>query len=115
MAELRKSGQIKALLVTGCLAQRYKEEIQKEIPEVDAILGTMDIDAVADTVAGVLSGNAVNHVSDCNSAVIYGRKREVSTGGHFAYLKIAEGCDKHCSYCIIPKVRGSLRRQEYGS
>lgn len=109
MAELRESGQIKALLVTGCLAQRYKEEIQKEIPEVDAILGTMDIDAVADTVAGVLSGNAVNHVSDCNSAVIYGRKREVSTGGHFAYLKIAEGCDKHCSYCIIPKVRGSFR------
>lgn len=109
MAELRKSGQIKALLVTGCLAQRYKEEIQKEIPEVDAILGTMDIDVVADTVAGVLSGNAVNHVSDCNSAVIYGRKREVSTGGHFAYLKIAEGCDKHCSYCIIPKVRGSFR------
>lgn len=109
MAKLRESGQIKALLVTGCLAQRYKEEIQKEIPEVDAILGTMDIDAVADTVAGVLSGNAVNHVSDCNSAVIYGRKREVSTGGHFAYLKIAEGCDKHCSYCIIPKVRGSFR------
>lgn len=109
MAEFRKSGQIKALLVTGCLAQRYKEEIQKEIPEVDAILGTMDIDAVADTVAGVLSGNALNHVSDCNSAVIYGRKRAVSTGGHFAYLKIAEGCDKHCSYCIIPKVRGSFR------
>lgn len=109
MAKLRESGQIKALLVTGCLVQRYKEEIQKEIPEVDAILGTMDIDAVADTVAGVLSGNAVNHVSDCNSAVIYGRKREVSTGGHFAYLKIAEGCDKHCSYCIIPKVRGSFR------
>lgn len=109
MARLRESRQINALLVTGCLAQRYKEEIQKEIPEVDAILGTMDIDAVADTVAGVLSGNAANHVSDCNSAVVYGRKREVSTGGHFAYLKIAEGCDKHCSYCIIPKVRGSFR------
>jgi len=109
MAQLRESGQIKALLVAGCLAQRYKEEIQKEIPEVDAILGTMDIASVADAIDEVLSGNAANHISDCNSAIIYGRKREVSTGGHFAYLKIAEGCDKHCSYCIIPKVRGSFR------
>lgn len=109
MAELRESGQIKALLVAGCLAQRYKEEIQKEIPQVDAILGTMNIDAVANAIDEVLSGNAVNHISDCNSAVIYGRKREVSTGGHFAYLKIAEGCDKHCTYCIIPKVRGNFR------
>lgn len=109
MARLRESGQIRALLVTGCLAQRYKEEIQKEIPEVDAILGTMDIDAVADAIDEVLSGNAANHISDCNSAVIYGKKRAVSTGGHFAYLKIAEGCDKRCSYCIIPKVRGSFR------
>lgn len=109
MAELKESGQVKALLVAGCLAQRYKEEIQEEIPQVDAILGTMDIDAVADAIDEVLSGNALNHISDCNSAVIYGRKREVSTGGHFAYLKIAEGCDKHCTYCIIPKVRGNYR------
>lgn len=109
IAELKKSGQIKVLLVAGCLAQRYREEIQKEIPQVDAILGTMNIDAVADAIDEVLSGNAVNHISDCNSAVIYGRKREVSTGGHFAYLKIAEGCDKHCTYCIIPKVRGNFR------
>lgn len=109
MAELKESGQVKALLVAGCLAQRYKEEIQEEIPQVDAILGTMDIDAVADAIDEVLSGNALNHISDCNSAVIYGRKRAVSTGGHFAYLKIAEGCDKHCTYCIIPKVRGNYR------
>lgn len=109
MAQLRESGQIKALLVAGCLAQRYREEIQKEIPQVDAILGTMNIDAAADAIDEVLSGNAKNHISDCNSAVIYGRKRAVSTGGHFAYLKIAEGCDKHCTYCIIPKVRGNFR------
>jgi len=109
MAELKESGQIKVLLVAGCLAQRYKEEIQKEIPQVDAILGTMNIDAVADAIDEVLSGNARNHISDCSSAMIYGRKREVSTGGHFAYLKIAEGCDKHCTYCIIPKVRGNFR------
>ena len=109
MAELRKSGQVKALLVAGCLAQRYKEEIQEEIPEVDAILETMNIDIVAEAIEEVLAGNAKNHISDCNSAVVYGKKRAVSTGGHFAYLKIAEGCDKHCTYCIIPKVRGNFR------
>lgn len=109
MAQLRESGQVKALLVAGCLAQRYKEEIQTEIPQVDAILGTMNIDTVADAIEEVLSGNAKNHISDCNSTVVYGKKRTVSTGGHFAYLKIAEGCDKHCTYCIIPKVRGNFR------
>jgi len=109
MAELRENGQAKALIVAGCLAQRYKEEIQEEIPQVDAILGTMNIDTIAEAIEEVLSGNAVNHISDCNSAVVYGKKRAVSTGGHFAYLKIAEGCDKHCTYCIIPKVRGNFR------
>ena len=109
MAELRKEGQVKALIVAGCLAQRYKEEIQEEIPEVDAILGTMNIDTVAEAIEEVLAGKATNHISDCNSAVVYGKKRAVSTGGHFAYLKIAEGCDKHCTYCIIPKVRGNFR------
>ncbi len=109
MAELRESGQIKALLVAGCLAQRYKEEIQEEIPQVDAILGTMDIATIADAIDEVLAGNAKNHISDCNSAVVYGKKRAVSTGGHYAYLKIAEGCDKHCTYCIIPKIRGNFR------
>ena len=109
MAELKKDGQVKALLVAGCLAQRYKEEIQEEIPEVDAILGTMNIDTVAEAIEEVLAGNARNHISDCNSAVVYGKKRAVSTGGHFAYLKIAEGCDKHCTYCIIPKIRGNFR------
>lgn len=109
MAEFRKEGQVKALIVAGCLAQRYKEEIQEEIPEVDAILGTMNIDTVAEAIEEVLAGKATNHISDCNSAVVYGKKRAVSTGGHFAYLKIAEGCDKHCTYCIIPKVRGNFR------
>lgn len=109
MAELKENGQVKALLVAGCLAQRYKEEIQKEIPQVDAVLGTMDITAIADSIEEVLEGKAKNHISDCNSAVVYGKKRTVSTGGHFAYLKIAEGCDKHCTYCIIPKVRGNFR------
>ena len=109
MAELRKAGQIKALVVAGCLAQRYKEEIQKEIPEVDAIIGTTAIDAVVEALEDVLKGSSQNFVEDINRKPVYGKKRVVTTGGHYAYLKIAEGCDKHCSYCIIPKVRGNYR------
>lgn len=109
MSELKKAGQIQALIAAGCLAQRYKEEIQEEIPEVDAIIGTTAIETIADTVDEVLAGNRSNHIADCNGAVTYGKKRIVTTGGHYAYLKIAEGCDKHCTYCIIPKLRGSYR------
>lgn len=109
MAELRKSGAVKALVAAGCLAQRYCEEMQKEIPEVDAIVGTTAIDAVADALDEVLAGKCRNHIEDIGRRPVYGRKRIVTTGGHYAYLKIAEGCDKHCSYCIIPKVRGNYR------
>ncbi len=109
MGELRKSGQIRALVATGCLAQRYKEEIQKEIPEVDAIVGTTAIDSIVEAVEQVLSGESKNHYADLNAAPVTGKKREVTTGGHYAYLKIAEGCGKHCTYCIIPKVRGEFR------
>lgn len=109
MAEYRKAGKIQALVVAGCLAQRYKEEIQLEIPEVDAIIGTTAIDAIVNTLAEVLSGKSQNHIEDINRKPVYDKKRIVTTGGHYAYLKIAEGCDKHCSYCIIPKVRGNFR------
>lgn len=111
MAELRKSGGIRALIAAGCLAQRYQDEIQKEIPEVDAIVGTTAIDAIAEALDGVLSGNSRNHLEDINRRMVctYDKERIVTTGGHYAYLKIAEGCDKRCSYCIIPKVRGDYR------
>lgn len=109
MAQLRENGSIKALVAAGCLAQRYKEEIQTEIPEVDAIVGTTAIDAITDAVEAVLSGTAKNYIEDINRKPVYDKNRIVTTGGHFAYLKIAEGCDKHCSYCIIPKVRGNYR------
>lgn len=109
MAELKKSGQIRALLVTGCLAQRYQEEIQKEIPEVDAILGTTAILTVTEALEGILKGTPENHMEALDKAPVGGRKRVVTTGGYYAYLKIAEGCDKHCTYCIIPKVRGNYR------
>ena len=109
MAELRKAGDIKALIVTGCLAQRYKEEVQTEIPEVDVIIGTTAIDAIVETLEDVLAGQGHNHIEDINRTPVYDKSRIVTTGGHYAYLKIAEGCDKRCSYCIIPKVRGNYR------
>lgn len=109
MAQLKDEGNLKALIAAGCLAQRYKEEIQTEIPEVDAIIGTTAIDTIVETVEEVLSGNGRNHYKDLDAPCVTGKKRIVTTGGHFAYLKIAEGCDKHCTYCIIPKIRGNYR------
>ncbi|MDE5866734.1 MAG: 30S ribosomal protein S12 methylthiotransferase RimO, partial [Lachnospiraceae bacterium] len=116
MAELRKTGDIKALVVTGCLAQRYKEEIQKEIPEVDSIIGTTAIDEITGVLDELLnrenddiSAEKINHYRSLDNKPLTDTKRIVTTGGHYAYLKIAEGCDKHCTYCIIPKVRGNYR------
>ncbi len=109
MAQLKDEGQIQALIAAGCLAQRYREEIQQEIPQVDAIVGTTAIDQIVAAVDEVLAGKSQNHYQDINAAPVIGHKRIVTTGGHFAYLKIAEGCDKHCTYCIIPKVRGNYR------
>ena len=109
MAELKKEGRIRVLIAAGCLAQRYREEIQQEIPEVDEILGTMAIDKVADAIDEVTAGHKENHIPEPDAAIVYGKKRSVTTGGHYAYLKIAEGCDKRCTYCVIPKVRGSFR------
>lgn len=109
MAELRKQGQIEALIVAGCLAQRYREEIQTEIEEVDAIIGTMAIDEVVRTIREVQSGQGRNHYRELDARPLTGVERVVTTGGHYAYLKIAEGCNKHCTYCIIPKVRGNYR------
>lgn len=107
MAKLRKDGRIRGLLVTGCLAELYREEIQSEIPEVDAVLGVADIHSIVRAVGEVLSGDAKNHIGE--GAAPTGSRRLVTTGGHYAYLKIAEGCDKHCTYCIIPKIRGNYR------
>ena len=109
MAELKKTGNMKALLVTGCLGERYREEIQKEIPQVDAILGTNSFDKIADAIDEILQGKQQNYFHNIQDVPVYGKKRMVTTGGHYAYLKIAEGCDKHCTYCIIPKIRGNYR------
>lgn len=109
MAELKDSGQIKALIAAGCLAQRYREEIQKEIPQVDALIGTMAIEEITAVLEKVLKGKPENCYCDLNSPPAAYRNRVLTTGGHFAYLKIAEGCNKRCTYCIIPKVRGDYR------
>ena len=109
MAELKKTGQIKALIAAGCLAQRYREEIQKEIPEVDAVIGTMALEDISEAIEETLAGRGQNHYRDLNSRPPFTRDRVLTTGGHFAYLKIAEGCNKRCTYCIIPKVRGDYR------
>ena len=109
MAELKDSGQLKALIAAGCLAQRYQEEIQEEIPQVDAIVGTMAIEEIADALEETLAGDPKNHYRDLNIAPPVYRDRILTTGGHYAYLKIAEGCNKRCTYCIIPKVRGDYR------
>lgn len=109
MGRLKENGRVKALVAAGCLAQRYRDEILKEIPEVDAIVGTTAISEIAEAVEEVLAGHGGKHYHNIDEAPVTGKKRVVTTGGHFAYLKIAEGCDKRCSYCIIPKVRGSYR------
>lgn len=109
MAELKKNASLKVLIVTGCLGERYREEIQAEIPQVDAILGTNSFDLIVQTIDEVMEGKKQNHFTDIHHTPVYGKERMVTTGGHYAYLKIAEGCDKHCTYCIIPKIRGDFR------
>ena len=109
MAEYKKEGKLKALIVTGCLAQRYQQEIMDEIPEVDAVLGTTSYDHIVEAVEEALVGNGHLVLEDINALPQVNEKRLVTTGGHYAYLKIAEGCDKHCTYCIIPKLRGNYR------
>ena len=109
MAEYKKKGKVRALIVTGCLAERYRQEILDEIPEVDEVLGTTAYDRILDAVDAALAGEHSVMLADIDALPLPDTKRLVTTGGHFAYLKIAEGCDKHCTYCIIPKIRGNYR------
>ncbi len=109
MGELRKEGKIKALIATGCLAQRYTAEIRESIPEVDAVVGTMAIDEIVNALDSVIKGERKDYIKDVSGALVYGQKRLVTTPGHYEFLKIAEGCNKFCTYCIIPKLRGTYR------
>lgn len=109
MAEYKKQGSCKVLLVTGCMAERYREEIHQEIPEVDAVLGTNSYDRIVLAIEDVLRGSHYEDYAELTGIPKTDGGRIVTTGGYYEYLKIAEGCDKHCTYCIIPKLRGSYR------
>ena len=110
MAQMKEVGKCKALIVTGCLAQRYKQEIIDEILEVDGILGTTTYDEISHVLAEALGGREhVQCFHDLDLIPEVKTERVITTGGHYAFLKIAEGCDKHCTYCIIPSLRGNFR------
>lgn len=109
MAEYKKSGSCRALIVTGCMAQRYRQEILDEIEEVDMVLGTTAYDEIVSAVEAALNGSRKVGEKPLTYLPDVKEKRIVTTGGHFAYLKIAEGCNKCCTYCIIPKLRGKYR------
>lgn len=109
LAQLKQTGRLKALIISGCLAQRYKDEIQTEIPEVDAVLGSTNIDDIVSVVAQAAEGKKVICCKDIQYQPSNLTDRVVTTGNAMAYLKIAEGCNKRCTYCIIPYLRGNYR------
>lgn len=116
MARYKEEGKCRALIVVGCLAQRYKQEIIDEIPEVDAILGTTSYEEIGNVLTRLFEENGeekkAEHIScfhDLKELPTQAEKRVMTTGGHYAFLKIAEGCDKRCTYCIIPYLRGPYR------
>ncbi|HJB34154.1 MAG TPA: 30S ribosomal protein S12 methylthiotransferase RimO [Candidatus Blautia merdipullorum] len=109
MAKYKENGKLKALLVTGCLAQRYQKEITEEIPEVDAVLGTGSWDELIQALDKVFEGEKYLDFQSIDRLPRAAGKRVITTGGYYDYLKIAEGCDKCCTYCIIPKLRGKYR------
>ena len=109
MAKYRTAGSCKVLLVTGCMAERYRDEIIEEIPEVDAVLGTNSYDKILDAIQDVLGGDRFQEYADLKGLPKIDAQRVVTTGGHYEYLKIAEGCNKNCTYCVIPSVRGRYR------
>lgn len=109
MAELKKAGQVKKILVTGCMAQRYKQDVLGELPEVDGILGTGSYGDIAAAIDEVMGQNLRPcHLGNIHTAE-QGGPRILSTPPWYAYLRIAEGCDNHCAYCIIPSLRGKYR------
>ena len=111
VARYKEVGACKALIVTGCMAQRYKQEILDEMPEVDAVVGTTSYDKIVETVTEVLEakGVKVQHFDTIDREHIENMPRILTTAGYFAYMKIAEGCDNKCTYCIIPSLRGKYR------
>lgn len=109
MAKHKEDGNLKALIIAGCLAQQYGDDILDELPEVDAVIGTNSYDMLPQIIERVLEGERVVVKNELTGLPKNNGKRIMTTGGHFEYLKIAEGCDKHCTYCVIPSLRGRYR------
>ncbi len=109
MAQMKEQGVCKVLIAAGCLAQRYRDEILTEIPELDGIIGTNSCEALIEVIESALEGKKESICYDINARQSHLEGRLLTTGGHYAFLKIAEGCDKHCTYCVIPSVRGTYR------
>ncbi|MEG1540808.1 MAG: 30S ribosomal protein S12 methylthiotransferase RimO, partial [Oscillospiraceae bacterium] len=114
MGELKKAGALKRIIVTGCLSQRYSDDILKELPEIDSILGTGSYDDIVAAVRGALAGKPVALFGDIN-APITETGRIVSTGPAYAFLRIAEGCNNCCAFCVIPSIRGKYRSRDMDS
>ena len=112
LAQLKETGNLKLLIVTGCLAQRYSNELQAEIPEIDAIVGTGSYQQIDEIIAGLEKENNIVSLNDIEFAYNEDLPRYVTTPDYMAYLKIGEGCDNHCTYCIIPKLRGKYRSRK---
>ena len=112
LAQLKETGNLKLLIVTGCLAQRYSNELQSEIPEIDAIVGTGSYQQIDEIIAGLEKENNIVSLNDIEFAYNEDLPRYVTTPDYMAYLKIGEGCDNHCTYCIIPKLRGKYRSRK---
>lgn len=107
---LKNEANLKCLICTGCLAERYHDQIREELPEVDIILGTTAYDKIVEAIDTFFeSKKSAEYIDDVNTKLVYGKPRISTTGGHYSYLKIAEGCDKKCTYCAIPLFRGAYR------
>ena len=112
LAQLKETGNLKLLIVTGCLAQRYANELKEEIPEIDAIVGTGSYQQIDEIIANLEKENNIVSLNDIEFAYNEDLPRYVTTPDYMAYLKIGEGCDNHCTYCIIPKLRGKYRSRK---
>ncbi|MDO5156620.1 MAG: 30S ribosomal protein S12 methylthiotransferase RimO [Eubacteriales bacterium] len=109
LGSLKKTAKLKGLIVTGCLAQRYQDEILKELPEVDAIVGTSSTESIIEAVEQVMIGKQFTCFTDLDFLPPSHEERVITSGTYMGYLKIAEGCNKRCTYCIIPQIRGNYR------
>ena len=111
MAQLKEQGLIGKILVTGCLSQRYQQEIMEEMPEVDGVLGTGSYDRIVEAIAGLLRDETIQRFDSIDAPEVE-TGRILTTPEHYAFIKIAEGCDNRCSYCIIPYLRGKFRSRQ---